>query len=56
MIVSEVKTKVMCFGEDFPVVKVNFNGKIIEQVTEYKYVGNVISLVQSAKVDIFACN
>ena len=42
MIVNELKTKVMAFGK-CDVIKVHFNGKIIEQVINYKYLGNIVT-------------
>ena len=41
MIVNETKTEVMHFGKKC-CSNVYFNGKRIEQVTEYKYLGNII--------------
>ena len=55
MIVNELKTKVMAFGK-CDVIKVHFNGKIIEQVTKYKYLGNIITSVSTAQGDIFRDN
>ena len=55
MIVNEVKTKCMPFGvTDKPNLK--FNNIIIECVTQYKYVGNVVSPVMSQLGDIFPQN
>ena len=43
MIVNELKTKVMAFGK-CDEVKVHCNEKIIERVTNYNYLGNIITL------------
>lgn len=55
MIVNETKTKVMTFGKRCE-CKVYFNGKRIEQVEEYKYLGNVVKSIQTNKQDIFSRN
>ena len=55
MIVNETKTKVMNFGKKC-CSNVYFNGKRIEQVTEYKYLGNIIRAVQTDRQDVFSSN
>ena len=55
MIVNELKTKVLVFGSQLK-ANVHFNGKHIEQVENYKYLGNILTTVQSHKVDIFSNN
>ena len=55
MIVNELKTKVLAFGTQLK-ANVHFNGKHIEQVDNYKYLGNILTAVQSNKGDIFSLN
>ena len=55
MIVNETKTKILCF--EMPIkCNVHFNGKIIEQVESYKYLGIVIRLVQRCDQDVYPAN
>ena len=51
----ETKTKVMIFGK-ICCSNLYFNGKRIEQVTEYKYWGNTIRAVQTDRQDVFSLN
>ena len=55
IIVNEMKTKSMCFGtsETFTVY---FNGKRIEQVDQYRYLGVIIRSVNRLNQDIFSNN
>ena len=55
MIVNELKTNVLAFGTQLK-ANVHFNGKHIEQVDNYKYLGNIMTVVQSNKGDIFSLN
>ena len=55
MIVNELKTKVLVFGSQLK-ANVHFNGKHIEQVENYKYLGNILTTVQSHKGYIFSNN
>ena len=55
MIVNELKTKVLAFGTQLK-ANVHFNGKHIEQVDNYKYLGNILTAVQSNKGYIFSLN
>jgi len=55
MIVNEIKTKVLAFGTRDK-IKVYFQGKPIEQVQSYKYLGNILTSVYSATGDIFSKN
>ena len=55
IIVNETKTKTMCFGTDEP-FNVYFNGKLIEQVHQYKYLGVLVRSVNRLNQDIFADN
>ena len=55
MIVNEVKTKFMVFGR-VNTENLCFNGKPIEEVSTYKYLGNVISKIQNPGQDIFKEN
>ena len=55
MVANEVKTKYMIFGtrED---TELYFDGKRIERVNDYKYLGNIISETKTIGGDIFANN
>ena len=55
MIVIELKTKVLVFGSRTN-VSIDFNGKTIEQVESYKYLGNTVNTVHSYKADAFSKN
>ena len=55
MIVNKTKTKVICFGRPIK-CNVQFNGKIIEQIESYKYLGNVIRSVQRCDQDVYSAN
>ena len=55
MIVNELKTKVLVFGSQTK-VNIDFNGKTIEQVESYKYLGNIVNTVHSYKADAFSKN
>ena len=55
MLVNELKTKIMCFGRPEN-IKLEFNGKLIEQVSEYKYLGCIIKSIQRANADPLALN
>ena len=50
MIVNEIKTKVMVFGNPKK-SKLHFNTVSIEEVTDYKYLGNIISSIRLPKQD-----
>ena len=53
--VSEIKTKCMAFGK-IETVQVNVNGKAIEQVYQYKFLGNILKSVKRLNQSIFAEN
>ena len=55
MIVNELKTKVLVFGSQTK-VNIDFNGKTIEQVESYKYLGNIVNTVHSYKAEAFSKN
>ena len=55
MIVNELKTKVLVLGSQTK-VNIDFNGKAIEQVESYKYLGNIVNTVHSYKADAFSKN
>ena len=46
MFIHELKTKVLVFGSQMKVY-IDFNGKTIEQVESYKYLGNIVNTVHS---------
>ena len=52
MIVNELKTKMMVFGNGSP-SDVYFNGNLLKWVDRYKYLGNIISPIKSVNGDIF---
>ena len=54
-IVNEIKTKCMAYGNVEPFA-VYFNGKPIEQVTRYKYLGNITKAIRIPSEDIFGDN
>lgn len=54
-IVNGMKTKFMVFG-NLKNVTLYFNDKRLEQVTEYKYVGNIIREIRTQSSDIFLNN
>ena len=55
MILNAIKTKIMVFGKHKrDEVKVYFNGRIIDLVDAYKYLGNLITAIHIATGDIFS--
>ena len=54
-IVNTVKTKYMVFGK-LKHIKLFFNSHALDQVTEYKYLGNIVRAVSKSISDIFANN
>ena len=50
MIVNEIKTKVMVFGNPKK-SKLHFNAVSIDEVTDYRYLGNIISSIRLLKHD-----
>ena len=54
-IVNSVKTKFMVYGR-LDNVCLYFNGQALEQVTEYKYLGNIVRSVERTTNDVFAEN
>ena len=58
MIVNEIKTKVMVFGK-IPAdtnIAFYFNGKVLNIVNSYKYLGNIVQSVRRHTDDIFGSN
>ena len=53
--VNEIKTKCMAFGK-IETVQVKFNSKPIEQVYQYKFLGNILKSVKRLNQSIFAEN
>jgi len=53
MIVNEMKTKFMVFGNPKKISKLYFNSICIDEVTNYKYLGNIISSTKYAGQDPF---
>ena len=53
-ILNNVKTKCMAFGGG--TISLFFNGKQIEQVDRYKYLGTILRSVKRANQDIFTAN
>ena len=58
MIVNEIKTKVTVFGNvsGFEDTQFCFNGKTLDNVVAYKYLGNIIKQIKTASGDIFGKN
>ena len=55
LIVNEMKTKVMVFGNDTK-SEFSFNCIQVERVDKYKYLGVIINSTKGSKMDIFASN
>ena len=55
MIVNETKIKVMCFGKNTK-IQVKYNGVLVEQVNQYKYLGNILTSVKKQNQGVFANN
>ena len=55
MVVNEVKTTVLIYGQK-NIPDIYFIGQWIEGVQSCKYLGNIISIISSAKGDIFSRN
>ena len=55
MLVNELKTNVMDVGK-CDVIKVHINGKIIEHVANFTYLGSFITSVSTAQGDTFRVN
>ena len=55
IIVNELKTKSMCFGTDEN-LNVFFNGKPIEQVNQYKYLGAIVRSINKVGQDMYSNN
>ena len=53
--VNEIKTKCMTFGK-IKNTHVTFNNKTIEQVDQYKYLGNIIKSIRTLNQNIFSEN
>ena len=53
--VNEIKTKCMAFGK-IETVQVNFNGKAIEQVYQYQFLGIILKSAKRLNQSIFAEN
>ena len=53
--VDEIKTKCMAFGK-IEKVQINFNGKAIEQVYQYKFLDNILKSVKRLSQSRFAEN
>ena len=53
MIVNELKTKVMIFGNEKDRLQFNFNNKCLEIVSEYQYLGVIINSVKTLRGNLF---
>ena len=51
IIVNEIKTKSMCFGTNEN-LNVSFNGKPIQQVSQYKYLGVIVRFINKVGQDL----
>ena len=57
MIVNEAKAKLMIFGKKKQFTgEIMFNGKRIELVSEYKYLGNIVRSTETTAQDMFSTN
>ena len=56
MIVNELKTKAMVFGLLSGPLNIHLSGHSIETVSQYKYLGNIITATSTLKGDIFRNN
>ena len=56
MIVDEVKTKVMVYGPANRNVVFKFNGKTLDIVDQYKYLGNITKIIKTWNGDMFGAN
>ena len=53
LVVNAVKTKCMTIGDSTP-LDLHFNGNKIEQVIQYKYLGNILKSINNCNADMFA--
>ena len=53
MVVNAVETKCMTIGDSTP-LDLHFNGNKIEQVFQYKYLGNILKSINNCNADMFA--
>ena len=53
LLVNTVKTKCMVIGHNKP-LELYLNGEKIEQVMQYKYLGNIIKSINNSNADIFS--
>ena len=56
MIVNEMKTKVMVYGPSSKNFSLKYNGKILDIVDQYKYLGNITKSIKTWNGDMFAAN
>ena len=56
MIINELKTKAMVFGAHSGPPNIHFNGHPIQTVSQYKYLGNILTATSTLKGDIFRNN
>jgi exonuclease III len=56
MIVNELKTKVMVYGSKEELPSLKYNGKVLEVVTKYKYLGVIFNDIQRINGDMFREN
>ena len=56
MIVNEMKTKVMVYGPANRNVVFKFNGKTLDIVDQYKYLGNITKSIKTWNGDMFGAN
>ena len=56
MIINELKTKAMVFGAHSGPPNIHLNGQPIQTVSQYKYLGNILTATSTLKGDIFRNN
>ena len=56
MIVNEMKTKVMVYGPANRNFSLRLNGKTLDIVDQYKYLGNITKSIKTWNGDIFGTN
>ena len=56
MIVNEMKTKVMVYGPANRNFSLKFNGKTLDIVDQYKYLGNITKSIKTWNGDMFGAN
>ena len=56
MIVNEMKTKVTVYGPANKTISLKFNGKTLDIVDQYKYLGNITKSIKTWNGETFGAN